>query len=338
MPRWGNRLAKAGILVAVLGVVGGTGYLAGTGGATPPVPMDPLPAADLSPKTITVGTGTIVSRLNVDAVVRADPPVPVKATRSGTVAAVHRRDGQLVGRGESLLSIKVPGKGKDKTVAVLAPVAGRVSGLAATVGQEITPAEPVAQLDQRRFQAVATIDAKEVYRLYNRPKEIKLAIDHGPEPFRCRLLAYGAGASSKPTAPQGQGGPQQPPAPGTGDGDGGGGGGGENVEVTCRIPAHQRVFAGIRAKMAITTDRVDDAVVVPLSAVLGQASKGRVTVVGEDGSRQTRKVELGVNDGKQVEIVSGLKEGDRILDRAPDDAAFDVPPAPQGGPEEGPTS
>ncbi|WP_433328613.1 efflux RND transporter periplasmic adaptor subunit [Spirillospora sp. CA-294931] len=323
MPRWGNRLAKAGIVVTVLGVVGGTGWLAGNGAATPPAPAADLPATDLSPKTIEVGTASLVSRLVVDATVRADPPVPVRPAKPGTVAAVHRSNGQRVGKGEPLLTIKAPGTGKKAkpvNVAVTAPVAGRISGLTAVTGQELSPADAVAQLDPGRFQAVATIDGKEVYKLYNRPESITMAIDHGPAPFSCRLLKYGAGASGRQ---------QQDSGP-----EGGGGAGGDNVEVTCRIPARQRVFAGIRGKLSITTDSVRDAVVVPLSAVLGEAGKGRVTVVGAGGERKSRPVKLGINDGKQVEVLDGLEKGEKILDRAPLDAEFDVP-EPKAEPEQG---
>ncbi|WUI01384.1 hypothetical protein OHR68_06040 [Spirillospora sp. NBC_00431] len=337
MFRVGNRLAKAGIIVAVLGVVGGTGWLAGNGAAEPPTPSDPLPSVDLSSKVITVEKGTIVSRITVDAVVRADPPVPVRVTKSGTVTTVHRKNGQRVNKGERLLTIKVVGEdeeAKPTALAVTAPTSGRLSNLTATVGQELTPSDPVAQLDRGRYQAVATISSKEIYKLYNKPESIKMAIDHGPAPFACRLLAYGVGVSNTP--PSGQQ-PEDPSGEGTQDGSGGGGG--DSVEVSCRIPRRQKVFAGIRGKMAITTDSVTDAVVIPLSAVLGEASKGKVTVVGGNGEREVRDVGLGINDGKRVEVVDGLEPGDKILDRAPDDAAFDVPAPPQedgGGGTEAP--
>ncbi|GAA4232937.1 hypothetical protein GCM10022254_34190 [Actinomadura meridiana] len=330
MFRVGNRLAKAGIIVAVLGVVGGTGWLAGNGAAEPPAPSDPLPSVDLSAKVVTVEKGTIVSRITVDAVVRADPPVPVRVTKAGTVSAVRHKNGQRVNKGEPLLTVKVPPedeKAKPTTIAVTAPTSGRISGLSATVGQELNPSDTVAQLDRGRYQAVATISSKEIYKLYNRPESIKMAIDHGPAPFTCRLLAYGAGVSNTPPAGQ----PEGPPG-GGGTDDGSGGGGGDDVEVTCRIPTRQKVFAGIRGKMAITTDSVTGAVVIPLSAVLGEASKGKVTVVGDNGERQVRDVRLGINDGKRVEVVDGLEPGDKILDRAPDDAAFDAPaPPPENG-------
>ncbi|MFI0448971.1 efflux RND transporter periplasmic adaptor subunit [Actinomadura sp. 6N118] len=343
MPRWANRLAKGGIIAVVLAAVGGTGWLAGNGGASPETPPDSLPAADLSPKEIGVKEGSIVSRLTVNATIKADPAIPVRSTKAGTVTAVHRKNGQRAGKGQSLLTIKLPGaepdgdsgskkKPKAKYLAVVAPVAGKVTGLSAVVGQEVTPAEPVAQLDRGRFQAVAAIDSKDVYKLYNRPESIRMAIDHGPAPFNCRLLSYGAGAAGTPP----KGGDDGPPE-GGGDPNEGGGGGGDAVEVTCRIPSSQRVFAGIRGKMAITTDSVRDAVVIPLSAVLGENDKGRVTVVGPGGKREVRKVKLGINDGKQVEVVDGLRAGEKILDRAPADDAFDVPQPADGGPDGGPS-
>lgn len=362
MPRWGNRLAKIVIIIVVLGTVGGTGWLAGHGAANPETPPDLTPSADLAPQVITVGEADIVSRLTVDANVQADPPAEVRPQRTGIVTAVYRKVGQLVLKGESLLAMKsssdpgeISGQGskgkKPKPVirVVRASATGRLSSVTAHVGQEVSPSASVAAIDPGRFLAVATIEPKEVYKLYNRPESIKLAIDHGPAPFSCKLMAYGAGISPGSSGGGsagghgGSGGPGGPGGPGGdqggGDsGDPGGGSGGAQVQVSCRIPRSQKVFAGIRGKMSITTDSVRKATVIPLSAVLGEAEKGQVTVVKEDGKREVRKVKLGVNDGKHVQVVDGLEPGEKILDRAPQDPAFTGPAVPggEGGQDGGP--
>ena len=134
--------------------------------------------------------------------------------------------------------------------------------------------------------------------------------------FSCPLIAYGAGVGTKAQPDKNQ------------EGMGGGGGGdtgGAEVEVTCKIPSHRKVFAGLPGKMSVLTDQAAKVVVVPLSAVLGQTGNGAVTVVGKDNKHEIRKVKLGLNDGTQVEIKEGLEAGEKILDRAPEDPAFSGP-------------
>lgn len=347
---WGNRLGKTAIIGVVVAAVGGTGWLAGHGAASPPPPREDLPVADLSPQVITVAEGSIVSRLTVDAAVEADPPIEVRTRTGGSVVKIYRRTGQKVAKGVPILAIRsVPGdsaattppgggttpekpKAGSKPVirTIYAGSAGRIAALQAPMGKQVEPGETVASIDRRRFRAVGSIAAKDVYRLYKRPKSIKLAIDHGPAPFTCKLIDYGAGAAGG-AGSNAAGGDDS-------EGPDGGGDGSAGVQISCRVPASQRVFSGVQAKMSITTDAVVNAVVIPLGAVLGQADTGRVTVVTEDGRREVRTVKLGLNDGSKVEVVKGLEAGDQILDRAPDDAAFSGPPesgrggeGPEGG-------
>jgi multidrug efflux pump subunit AcrA (membrane-fusion protein) len=140
----------------------------------------------------------------------------------------------------------------------------------------------------------------------------------------------GAGTGSGGAADQGGS------APSSGQGPTGSGSGSDGVQVTCRVPSSQRVFSGIQAKMSIITDSVSGAVIIPLSAVLGQADKGRVTVVTDGGKRAVRTVKLGINDGTNVQVVDGLQAGEKILDRAPEDPAFTGPPQQNDGGPGGP--
>ncbi|GAB2811617.1 HlyD family efflux transporter periplasmic adaptor subunit [Actinocorallia aurea] len=303
---WLNRAGKAAILLTVAGVVGATGYLAGNGAAAPEPVAEKLPEPDFEPRVIKVGEGTIVSRLVLDATVQADPAVGVRPEKGGEVTAVHVKSGDKVTKGQTLLTFKYrppqadPKKKppKAQTLYLTASAAGEIKSVNAHVGTPVSPGEPAFTIDRGLFRAVAAVESKNVYKLYNKPESIKLQIDHGPAPFACRLLDYGAGS--------------------------GGAEGGAEVKVTCRIPLGKRVFAGLPGKMSILTDKAADVPVVPLSAVLGQSGTGYVTVV-VDGKRERRKVKLGLNDGKQVEIRDGLEVGERILDRAPEDAAFSGP-------------
>jgi multidrug efflux pump subunit AcrA (membrane-fusion protein) len=62
------------------------------------------------------------------------------------------------------------------------------------------------------------------------------------------------------------------------------------------------------AEVNIITDRHDDVVLVPAGAV----ASGKL-FVAEDGRAHERAVRVGLRDPHNVEIVSGLKAGERVV-------------------------
>jgi macrolide-specific efflux system membrane fusion protein len=81
-----------------------------------------------------------------------------------------------------------------------------------------------------------------------------------------------------------------------------------------RVPDFMR--NGMTADLTFVMDEKEDALVIPLLAVTKQGDKDTVLMPG--ATQQTRVVTLGINDGKQVEVISGLKESDAVLLEAPD--------------------
>ncbi len=73
-----------------------------------------------------------------------------------------------------------------------------------------------------------------------------------------------------------------------------------------------RVRPGMSATAKITVDHVEDALAVPLDAVVEVDGSSVVSVVTADGVKPV-PVETGISDGILIEIVSGLQKGDRIL-------------------------
>lgn len=148
-----------------------------------------------------------------------------------------------------------------------------------------------------RFESVAIVEPALLYRLYEAPKEIVVKVDRGPGPFPCPLVSIGLPeATSSLDAP---------------------------VQLRCSIPDDQRVFAGVRTKVGVTTGSVEGAVVVPVTAVEGSSDSGFVVVVLPDASREKRRVALGLTDGTRVEVTEGLVAGERLLDLPP--SLFDDP-------------
>jgi membrane fusion protein (multidrug efflux system)/multidrug efflux system membrane fusion protein len=70
---------------------------------------------------------------------------------------------------------------------------------------------------------------------------------------------------------------------------------------------------GMFGRAAIRVGLHKDAVVLPVSAVQVNENAAFVFVVGAGNKVQRRKVELGVDGGDWLEIVKGLKPGDRVV-------------------------
>ena len=85
----------------------------------------------------------------------------------------------------------------------------------------------------------------------------------------------------------------------------------------CAIPSEIRVFAGLAAQITIAGGTAENVLVVPTTAVTGSADIGTVWFVNAAGEQEERAVTLGMSDGRQVEIVAGLQEGDTVLEFVP---------------------
>src|SRR5690606_6337394 len=73
--------------------------------------------------------------------------------------------------------------------------------------------------------------------------------------------------------------------------------------------------AGYSASAEITVRRADDALLIPERLINWAGDTATVMVQAANGASERRVIETGVSDAINVQIVSGLSEGDRILDR-----------------------
>lgn len=107
-------------------------------------------------------------------------------------------------------------------------------------------------------------------------------------------------------------------------------------------PSQQPAFmrSGMTAKLVFLLDFKEGVLAVPAGAVLhdpnGQSFVLRLNEYGA-GKPQTQTVEIGLNDGEQIEVTAGLQEGDRILVGPTSDTgktidAFNNGPPPDNGP------
>jgi len=82
--------------------------------------------------------------------------------------------------------------------------------------------------------------------------------------------------------------------------------------LQCLISQTVDVKSGQSATVVITATTRNDVLILPLSVIAGRQGTGLVTVITPNGERVETKVILGVTDGANIEILSGLEEGDVV--------------------------
>lgn len=76
----------------------------------------------------------------------------------------------------------------------------------------------------------------------------------------------------------------------------------------------ERLKPGVTVKVAIHTQTINNAVLVPPAALLASDEGGqKVMVVGKDSKAQERAVEVGVRDTDKVQILKGVNPGENVI-------------------------
>jgi len=81
--------------------------------------------------------------------------------------------------------------------------------------------------------------------------------------------------------------------------------------VPARIPARMR--SGMTATVTFLISAKENVLQVPAHALRSDDGVKSVLVPDTDGTPREQVVETGISDGRQIEILSGLKEGDKVL-------------------------
>jgi hypothetical protein len=247
---------------------------------------------------------------------------------------------------------------------VLAPVSGELGTLTVLMDQQVGVGEETGTVNPGTFTVSGSVDAAQQYRLLSKPASAKISVVGGPAPFECPSVVLkskvsdGSGSVGGGNGGlSGGAGMSVPFAAAIPGGGAAGQGGSPTGTISCAVPSGVEVFAGLGATMTVTAGQATEVITVPLTSVEGSVTEGSVWLApagaasrpdaapgaaggqpagtpagGPPGEPQKRKVQLGLNDGSVVEIVSGLAEGEAVLEFIPG-APAQVQSGPQfGGP------
>lgn len=251
-----------------------------------------------SASSIRVARGSVVAVVTLDGVVVATPAITAKAPVAGSVTFnLKLRAGSPVRAGGNPL-FSIGGR------QVRSPVTGTFQGWRVADGAGVAANVPVAIIQYSGFGIEAATPPDTAYRIFSHNLSATAQIRGGPASFDCPIEAPAAlPALPDPNANQGNSG-----STGTGP------------SVTCTVPLSLFAVAGLRGFIAIRSASATNVLVLPTSAVAGDAQSGAVWLVGANGRLTQRRVTLGVSNGAEVEIRSGLALGDIVSSVAPDDS------------------
>jgi macrolide-specific efflux system membrane fusion protein len=282
-----------------------------------------VPTGAIVEPQVAAAIGTILNDVTVQGTVAADESRPILANLAGEVTEILAPVGTTVAADDKIFSIRQanePVVREDGTLApttyktsvVRAPAAGVISALTVIKGQMVAVGDTSGQIAPPSFNVSASLAPDQLYRLLNQPTEATVTVIGGPAPFVCGSLTISTSLSGAASADStGTGG--STPASGT--------------TVRCAVPAEVKVFNGLQAEMSIPGGSAENVLIVPVTAVEGIAQAGNVYVPLEDGTNEVRPVVLGINDGENVHVVSGLSEGEMVLQFVPGaPAESEVPP------------
>lgn len=87
------------------------------------------------------------------------------------------------------------------------------------------------------------------------------------------------------------------------------------VEIAIGAPEEVQLRAGFSANANIIVDERRHVLVIPERVVTFEGDSAWVEVPGENGARETRVIRTGLSDAIHVEVLSGLEEGDTVLEK-----------------------
>lgn len=230
----------------------------------------------------------------------------VKPPIAGRAESILVREGEFVKKGQILawmssteraaLLDAARAKGSDelarwedlyKPTPLVAPVAGLVIARNVEPGQTVTAADAVLVMSDRLILK-AQVDETDVGQV-RLGQPVRIVLDAYPrEPLRGRVehIAFEAKTVNNVTIYE--------------------------VDVLPEdVPAFMR--SGMTANLTFHVAERENTLLLPVSAVKGGGDAAVVRVPGPEGLPVEKSVRAGLSDGKRIEILDGLAEGDRVL-------------------------
>ncbi|MBI2890624.1 MAG: efflux RND transporter periplasmic adaptor subunit [Nitrospirae bacterium] len=256
---------------------------------------------------VRVERGYLQVSIRATGVVQPRTRVEIKPPLGGRVEEVRFQEGESVRKGDVLAwmssaeraalldAARAKGPGElahwqelYKPMPLVAPLSGVVIARNVEAGQSVSPQDAVLVMSDRLI-VQAQVDETDIGQVH-RGQEADIILDAYPSeeiPARVSHIAYEARTVSNVTIY-------------------------EVDLISAHVPPFMR--SGMTANVAMKAQTRRGVLVLPTGAVGQEGGRSVVRVPGpSNGEPEVRIVETGVTDGKNVEITSGLQQGEVVL-------------------------
>jgi multidrug efflux pump subunit AcrA (membrane-fusion protein) len=284
---------------------------------------EPTPTAQ---PVLQVSLGTVKRVIALQGLVVREVDEEVHASANGTVTSIEVKPGDEVKAGKTLAVITLPrpsppplpSPSPTTTVSptststatptptptfsplptlaplvqsVAAPIDGTVKEIKVVLSQVVKTGRLLIVLEPKKFDVIAPVAASLLYQFFVPPLDITGTIDRGPGPFACAFVSVGDNldVTGSQTLLR------------------------QDADLRCTIPVALDVFPGVRVRLEVTTAEADKVVVLPRRVIEFQRGKAFVRIVEKGHPPVRRQVQLGLGDGRQFEVVSGVQPGQQVL-------------------------
>ena len=193
-----------------------------------------------------------------------------------------------VGRAEALVNIS---KERLNKTAIRAPFDGYITDSRVEVGQSVGMGQfmgqPIVGLADMSTMRVVVYLAEMEYVYLNKEDPVQVVVEAFPnQTFTGRIDQIGIKADERTNT--------------------------FGVEILVDNP-DLMLKAGLTARVRLTTQVISSTVLIPQSTILYREDRREVFVVDAEGRALAREVELGRAHGSQIQVISGLTPGDRLV-------------------------
>jgi RND family efflux transporter MFP subunit len=170
------------------------------------------------------------------------------------------------------------------------PINGFVKAIVVSEGQYVSAGQPLATITKnQRLILKADVSLKDADKI-NSIQEANFTIIQNKQSYNTKDLNGKVLAVGKTTA-----------------------GNSPFIPVHFQIDSKQGMLPGSFAEVFLKTSPINDALVIPTSALIEEQGVFYAYVQTEGESFQKRELKLGANDGQKVQVLSGVSEGERVV-------------------------
>jgi RND family efflux transporter MFP subunit len=176
-------------------------------------------------------------------------------------------------------------KAMESYTVITAPISGQIVEKRINLGEMALPGQPMLKIeDNRNLRLEVTVKEQEVLQIQPN-KTVKVQIDAMPGKDIIGRVSQVVQASDVRT---------------------------HSFVVKIDIPAEKGLITGMYGKAFFSIGR-HEALLVPKSAVVEMSGISGVYVISAEGSAIFQMIQLGEEHGNDVEVIAGLKKGDRVI-------------------------